>query len=127
MLSLALPVRIYLCTEPADMRRSFDGLAQLVRDHLGADPLSGDLFVFRSRRGDRLKLLYWQEDGFALWYKRLEEGTFRFPQADDGATARVGTHGLTIRAADLAMLLDGVDFTSVRRQKRYRRAAAPAA
>lgn len=115
MLSLPLPVRIFLCTQHADMRRSFDGLAQMVREHLGADPLSGHLFVFRSKRGDRVKLLYWDSDGLAIWYKRLEEGTFRFPPATgDGG-------GVEIRAADLAMLLDGVDLGSVKRQKRYRR------
>ena len=118
MLSLPLPVRIFLCTQPADMRRSFDGLAQMVRDFLGADPLSGHLFVFRSRRGDRLKLLYWDSDGLAIWYKRLEEGTFRFPPPPAAG------HGLEVRAADLAMLLDGVDLETVKRRKRYRRPAA---
>ncbi len=73
MLSLPLPVRIFLCTQPADMRRSFDGLAQMVREFLGADPLSGHLFVFRSKRADRLKLLYWDSDGLAIWYKKQEE------------------------------------------------------
>lgn len=125
MLSLPLPVRVFLCTEPADMRKSFDGLATLVRERLGQDPLSGDLFVFRSKRGDRVKLLYWQEDGYAIWYKRLEEGVFRFPTlpADPAACryAVVGTHGLSIRSADLAMLLDGVDLASVKRSKRYQR------
>lgn len=114
MLSLPLPVRIFLCTQPADMRRSFDGLAQMVREFLGADPLSGHLFVFRSKRGDRVKLLYWMGDGLAIWYKRLEEGTFRFPAATNSPS-------IEIRAADLAMLLDGVDLGSVRRHKRYRR------
>lgn len=118
MLSLPLPVRILLCPEPADMRRSFDGLAMLVRDYLGADPLSGHLFVFRNKRGDRVKMLYWTGDGLAIWYKRLEEGVFRFP-------ARKGSgHGVEIRAADLTMLLDGVDLDSVQRQKRYRRPEA---
>ena len=125
MLSLPLPVRIFVCTQPADMRRSFDGLATLVEERLGQDPLSGDLFVFRSRRGDRVKLLYWQEDGYALWYKRLEEGTFRFPALpSDPSNPKypvVGACGLSIRAADLAMLLDGVDLSSVKRTKRYRR------
>jgi transposase len=128
MLSLPLPVRVFLCTEPADMRRSFDGLAMLVEERLGQDPLSGDLFVFRSRRGDRVKLLYWQEDGYALWYKRLEEGTFRFPvlpsDPSNSTYPVVGASGLSIRAADLAMLLDGVDLASVKRTKRYRRPAA---
>ena len=115
MLSLPLPVRIFLCTRPADMRKSFDGLAQMVREFLSQDPLSGHLFVFRNKRADRLKLLYWDSDGLAIWYKRLEEGTFRFPAAkEDG-------QGLEIRAADLTMLLDGVDLGSVKRQKRYRR------
>lgn len=115
MLSLPLPVRIFLCTEYADLRKSFDGLAQMVREHLGGDPLSGHLFVFRSRRGDRVKLLYWDGDGLAIWYKRLERGSFRFPAATDNS------RGVEIRAADLAMLLDGVDLGSVKRQARYRR------
>lgn len=115
MLSLPLPVRIFLCTRHADMRKSFDGLAQMVREFLGADPLSGHLFVFRNKRGDRLKLLYWDSDGLAIWYKRLEEGTFRFPAVNEDG------HGLEIRAADLTMILDGVDLDSVKRQKRYQR------
>lgn len=115
MLTLALPTQVFLSTEPADMRRGFDGLAALVRDGLGRDPLSGSLFVFRSRRGDRLKLLWWDDDGYALWYKRLEEGTFRFPAVSAGQT------GVEIRAADLALILDGIDLDSVKRSKRYRR------
>jgi len=115
MLSLPLPVRIFLCTRHADMRKGFDGLAQMVREFLGEDPLSGHLFVFRNRRGDRLKLLYWDSDGLAIWYKRLEQGSYRFPTV-------VGEgQGLEIRAADLTMILDGVDLDSVKRQKRYRR------
>jgi transposase len=123
MLSLALPSRIFVCTLPADMRRSFDGLAALVQMHLGQDPLSGDLFVFRSKRGDRVKLLYWCDDGYALWYKRLEEGTFAWPTASATRTP-VGEHGLTLRPAELAMLLDGIDLANVKRQKRYQRPAA---
>src|SRR5208337_2860526 len=119
MLSLPLPVKIFLCTQHADMRRGFDGLAQMVREFLGADPLSGHLFVFRNKRGDRLKLLYWDGDGLAYWYKRLEEGNFRFPPV-----AESDHHGLEIRAADLTMILDGVDLGSVKRQKRYQRPQA---
>ena len=89
MLSLPLPVRVYLCLEPTDMRRSFDGLCRMVREHVGADPLSGDLFVFRSKRGDRVKLLYWLGDGLAIWYRRLEEGTFVFPKGIGGGFGTV--------------------------------------
>lgn len=120
MLSLPLPVRIYLCTRLVDLRKSFDGLAQLVREFLGVDPLSGHLFAFRNKRGDRLKLLYWDRDGYMIVYKRLEIGVFRFPAAvgDD--------NGVEIRAADLTMILDGVDLGSVKRQKRYSRPQPPA-
>ena len=120
MLSLSLPGRVFLCTLPTDMRKSFDSLAGLVQQQLDQDPLSGDLFVFRSRRGDRVKLLYWDEDGYSIWYKRLEEGTFVLPVAD-GKRGQVGEHGLVLRPAELAMLLDGVELSSVKRHKRYQR------
>jgi transposase len=126
MLSLALPGRVFLCTLPTDMRKGFDTLACLVQQELGQDPLAGDLFVFRSRRGDRLKLLWWDEDGYALWYKRLEEGSFVLPAADSRRTP-VGAHGLVLRPTELAMLLDGIDLGNMKRQKRYQRPApAPA-
>lgn len=108
MLSLPPSVRIFLCTEPTDMRRSFDGLAAMVERVFGQNPLSGHLFVFRNRRGDRLKILYWDRDGYALWQKRLEQGTFALPE-----------HGGEIRSSDLALLLEGIDLSSVRRTKRY--------
>jgi transposase len=123
MLSLPLPVRVYLCTHHADLRKSFDGLAQLVREFLGADPLSGHLFVFRNKRGDRLKLLYWDSDGYAIWYKRLEEGTFALPAAD-ATRARMGDHGVVLRPAELAMLLDGIELSHIKRRKRYQRPQA---
>ena len=113
MLSIPGTLKIFLAVAPADMRKSHDGLAALVEHVLVADPLSGQLFVFRNKRGDRIKLLHWDEDGFVIVYKRLEKGTFRFPQADGVS--------LQIRAADLHMLLDGVDFESVKRRPRYRR------
>lgn len=125
MLSLALPGRIFVCTLPTDMRKSFDTLARLVQEHLDGDPLSGDLFVFRSRRGDRVKLLYWDEDGYALWYKRLEAGTFVLPVAD-GQRQSAGPHGLVLRPAELAMLLDGIDLSSAGRRQRYQRPVAAA-
>jgi len=126
MLSLSLPGRVFLCTVPTDMRKSFDSLAGLVQQQLDQDPLAGDLFVFRSKRGDRVKLLYWDQDGLAIWYKRLEEGTFVLPSAD-GQRGQVGAHGLVLRPAELAMLLDGVDLGSVQRHKRYQRPASTAA
>jgi transposase len=119
------PGRVFVCTLPTDMRKSFDSLAALVQTHLDQDALSGDLFVFRSRRGDRIKLLFWDEDGYMLCYKRLEEGTFVLPAAD-GKRAAAGAHGLVLRPAELAMLLDGVDLAHVQRQKRYRRPEAAA-
>ncbi len=129
MLSLSLPGRVFLCTLPTDMRKSFDSLVGLVEQQLGQDPLAGDLFVFRSRRGDRLKLLYWDNDGLVIWYKRLEEGTFVFPtpetlesaETPDRQRLRVGAHGLVIRPAELAMLLDGIDLANLKRRKRYQR------
>ena len=120
MLSLSLPGRVFLCTLPTDMRKSFDSLASLVEQEFGQDPLAGDLFVFRSKRGDRLKLLYWDSDGLAIWYKRLEEGTFALPTPDE-QRATVGAHGLVIRPAELAMLLDGIELANVKRRKRYQR------
>jgi len=111
MLSLPSSVRIFLCVIPADMRRSFDGLARMVEEFLGDDPLSGHLFVFRNRRGDRLKILGWQSDGYMIYYKRLEEGTFEFPD-QDGPSVRVS-------AAQLAMILEGVEWIGVKKRRRY--------
>jgi transposase len=105
-------VRIFLCCCPTDMRRGFDRLAEMVRSSLARDPLDGSLFVFRSRGGDRLKILCWEKDGFCLWYKRLEEGTFRFPVTAGGAA------GLEIRASEMAMLLEGIDLKSIKRGRR---------
>ena len=87
MLRLAPEIRIYLCLEPTDMRRGFDRLAEEVRALLGEDPLSGHLFVFRNRRCNRLKVLAWDRNGFAVWYKRLERGRFYFPSAGEGTSA----------------------------------------
>ena len=113
LLSLPASVRIWLASGATDLRKGFDTLAELVRRQLQRDPLSGQLFVFRNRRGDRIKLLYWDEDGYVIVCKRLELGSFRFPQADGG--------GVEIRAADLQMLLDGVGLDSVKRRQRYHR------
>ena len=113
----ALNVRVHLCTSPTDMRKGFDTLAALVRDGLGHDPLSGHLFLFVGRRRDRIKMLYWDSDGFALWYKRFEKGTLRMPVANPEATS------IELKASELAMLLEGIDLRSIKRRKRFRRVA----
>jgi len=92
--------RIYLYSGPCDMRKSFDSLCGLVRTEMGADPLSGSLFVFCNRRRNMVKMLYWDSDGFAIWYKRLEKGTFSLPVIH-------GTGGI-IERRQLYMLLEGV-------------------
>jgi transposase len=116
-LDAGLGVHIYLCTAPTDMRKGFDSLAALVREGLGHDPLSGHLFLFIGRAKDRIKILYWDKDGFAVWYKRLEEGTFRLP-----AAKKVGA-SVELKASELAMLLAGIDLTSIKRRKRFARPA----
>jgi transposase len=117
VLSLPELVRIYLCTQPTDMRKGFDSLAALVHDWLGYDPLSGHLFVFRSRRGDRVKALFWDKDGLVQYYKRLERGTFRFP-----ATVDPEARSIEVSAEELSLVLWGIDPASVKRQQRYQRA-----
>lgn len=116
MFGLSAAVRVYVATAPADMRKSFDGLFALASG-LDLDPLSGHLFVFINKRRDRIKILYWDRDGLAVWAKRLEKGTFRIP---DARADRV-----EMSAADLAALLAGIDLNSARRRPRYARPATP--
>ncbi len=116
MIHLPASVRVYLCLTPCDMRRSFDGLHALVREYLELDAFAGHLFVFASRRRDRVKILYWDRDGFATWSKRLEEGTYAVPFGDGGAERR-----REITAQELAALLSGIDLQRVTRRKRYQR------
>lgn len=115
-LDRAAGTRIWLCNGPTDMRRGFDRLAEQAQQVTQQDPRAGHLFLFRSRGGDRLKVLYFDRDGYALWYKRLEEGTFKLPKIAAEQTS------VELKASELAMLLDGIDLASVRRVKRYRRA-----
>ncbi len=114
-LDRAATARIWLAVAPADMRCGFDRLAALAQAVTRQNPLDGHLFLFRGRGGDRLKILYWDRDGFALWYKRLEEGVFKLPRIDGDAKS------VELRASELAMMLDGIDLKSVRRVKRYSR------
>ena len=112
MLTITAAVRIFLAATPTDMRRGFDRLAAAVSQELGADPLSGHLFVFRNRRGDKLKILYWDRSGYALWYKRLERGVFYFPPIEAG--------GVQVESAQLTLILEGLDFATARRRLRFK-------
>jgi transposase len=116
MIHLPASVRVYLCTVPCDMRRSFDGLHELVTAAMQLDAFGGHLFVFSNRRRDRVKILYWDRDGFAVWAKRLEEGTYAMPFGEDGSEPR-----REITAQELGALLSGIDLSVARRRKRYRR------
>ena len=112
MLSLPPAVRIFVATAPTNMHLSFDRLAALARDVIHQDPLSGHLFVFRNRSGDKVKILGWDRSGFCLWYKRLEQGVFHWPRA--------ATTHLEIDAAELTLLLDGLDLAHATRRPRWR-------
>ena len=113
MIPVPASTRIWLAAGVTDMRKGFDGLSGMIANELQQDPLSAALFVFRNRRRDRLKLLYWDRDGYALWSKRLESGTFEFPRAKaDESCTSISHH-------DLSLLLSGIDLRSVRRRKRY--------
>lgn len=116
MFSVPASVRVFVATGHVDLRRGFDGLAALTRDVLDQDPLSGHLFVFRNRRGDRLKILFFASGGYCLFYKRLERGTFRLPQGDESR--------LEIEAGDLGLILEGIDLSRARRRARWRPSAA---
>jgi transposase len=107
--------RIWLAVEATDMRCGFDRLAERVSAVISQDPLSGHLFVFASRRHERLKILTWDRDGYVLWYKRLEAGVFKLPRVKQGARS------VELRASELAMMLDGIDMTKLKRTPRYRR------
>ena len=111
MLSLPPAVRIFVATTPTNMHLSFDRLAALARDVIQQDPLSGHLFAFLNKPADRVKILYWDRSGFCLWYKRLERGTFHLP--------RPGAAALELDAAELTLLLDGIDLTRAVRRRRF--------
>ena len=115
MITVPAGVRIYLACGATDMRCGFDRLAQRAQTVIGEDPLSGHLFIFRSRGGNRLKILTWDQDGYVLWYKRLEAGVFKLPRVAPGAGS------VELRASELAMLLDGIDMAKLKRVPRYER------
>jgi transposase len=118
VIHLPASVRVYLSTSPCDMRRSFDGLHALVTDAMQLNAFDGHLFVFGNRRRDRVKILYWDRDGFAVWAKRLEEGTYAMPFDDGGEKRR------EITAQELGAILSGIDLSQAKRRRRYQRKTA---
>jgi transposase len=124
VLSISRTTRVFLATEPTDMRKGFDGLFALVENVIREDPFSGHLFVFRNRRRDRLKVLWWDADGLAIFYKRLERGNYQFPT--DSVVSKSGTTSsrCEIRSDELSLLLAGIDLGSVKRRRRYQRPSA---
>ena len=115
MLSLPSSVKIFLHTRPTDMRCGFHRLSMLAETVMGRDPLSGHLFVFFNKAGDKCKILFWDRTGFVVWYKRLEEGTFEKPPCPHG------TPTLEVDIAKLTWILEGIDLFRARRRKRYER------
>lgn len=110
-------LRIWLCTQPTDMRKSYDGLAALAKNHLGEDPLGGALFVFVNRRRSQLKCLYFDRTGYCIWSKRLEAGQF---QVDWDSAGKQVIDLMTLR-----LILEGLSRERLRHRRRYRRSAAP--
>ncbi len=124
MLNVNSNVRIFACAAPTDMRKSFNGLSAIVSETLGDDPLSGHLFLFSNKRRTLLKILYWDADGYAIWYKRLEEGTFaiKFLRAAGDESSRDDA-SIEMTPTQLAMLLGGVDLAKTKKRKRFRLSA----
>lgn len=121
MLTLPASVRIYVAAEAVDLRRGFDGLAAATRGVIGADPLSGHVFVFLNARRNRIKLLVWDRTGYVLVYKRLERGTFALPTQPLG-----GRRHVELDAGELGLMLEGLDLRGARRRTRYRRSSCSA-
>jgi transposase len=114
MLSLPPSVRVFVATQPVDGRKGVDSLAAIVRSALASDPLSGHLYVFFSKRCDRVRVVYWDRNGFAMWTKRLERGRFH-PTFD--ASGRLAARA--VEASDLALILEGIDLAGARRRPRW--------
>jgi transposase len=114
MLTLPPSVRVYVAVEPTDLRKSFDGLSTLVANGFGHDPLSGHLFVFRNRRCDQVRILFWDRNGYALFAKRLTRGCFHFAWKPVAGATHV-----EVEAAELALMLEGIDLSGARRRPRW--------
>jgi transposase len=115
MFTLPPALRIYVATAPTDMRKSFDGLSVAVTQIIGEDPTSGHLFVFRNRRGDQIRVLFWDRTGYCIFAKRLAQGRFHLPMLA-GPDAR----HIEVDAAELGLLLEGIDLSDAQRRKRFR-------
>jgi transposase len=115
MLSITSAQRYFLHSGKADMRKGFDSLCGIVREEFKMNPLSGDVFIFVSRTRNRIKLLQWQSDGFAMYYKRLEKGRFELPDKSEETS-------LTISSQELMFIMEGIQLSSVRKHKRYEHA-----
>lgn len=115
MIALAPQIRVFLYRRPTDMRKSFHGLVALTESELKQDPLSGSLFVFLNRRRDRVKILYWGQSGFCIWYQQLQKGTYQFPSP----TAMDDRDTLEVTRSQLSLILEGIDLASVRRRPRF--------
>jgi len=117
MLSFSPTIRIYLYAEPIDMRKSFDGLFGIVKNQFSMDVRSGGLFLFINLRRNRVKLLYWDNDGLAVWMKRLERGSFQHPQPQKNS--QNSSKHIIIDSSELNLLLSGIELSSVKKRKRY--------
>lgn len=120
MLSLPPSVRLFVATQPVDGRKGADSLMVIVRDHFKQDPLSGHLFIFFSKRCERVRVVYWDRNGFAMWTKRLEAGRFCPTFSSDGTLS-----SLAVEAAELALIVEGIDLAGARRRRRWQPAIAP--
>ena len=112
MLALSYHLRYFICSATIDMRNGFDGLAGIVRNHLKKDPISGDVFIFINKTRTHIKLLYWDGDGFALFYKRLERGRYNLTVYNEPSKQ--------IKREELMMLLEGLSFAEMKQKKRYK-------
>ena len=115
MIAFAAQTRVVLCRQAVDMRKSFHGLVALVESAWQHDPLSGSLFVFVNRRRDRIKILYWGQVGFCIWYQQLQKGTYQLPSWDNVADASA----LEVTRSQLSLILDGIDLSSARQRPRF--------
>lgn len=119
MFALSSSLNFKLYAHPVDMRKSFDGLSNLVSSNLGVSPTDGSVYIFINKLRNKAKLLHWQGGGFVLYYKRLEQGSFELPVYDDTTTS------LTLDYSQLVLLIDGVSITNIKRRKRYKEIQKP--